>query len=81
MGEYVNEHIKPDVIFWTGDTVPHNMFEEKHFTDKLEYIDRVTSFFRANFTNMTVYPLLGNHDFAVSNLQDFREPDKIFAYV
>lgn len=24
MGELINEQIKPDVIFWTGDSVPHD---------------------------------------------------------
>ncbi len=42
MGEYINEHIKPDVIFWTGDNVPHNMHEEKRYEEKFEFVERLT---------------------------------------
>ena len=24
MGDYINAHIKPDVVFWTGDITPHD---------------------------------------------------------
>lgn len=27
MGEYINANIKPDIIFWTGDIVPHDQWE------------------------------------------------------
>ena len=72
MGEYIKEEIKPDVIFWTGDTTPHNMFEEKHFHEKFEFFEVVTDFFNETFPDVPIYPLLGNHDFEISNFQDFR---------
>lgn len=68
MGEFINKEIKPDVILWTGDSVPHNMWEEKNYKEKIKYLETVTDYFKANFTNTTLYPSMGNHDFERSNL-------------
>lgn len=68
MGDFMNAEINPDVILWTGDTVPHNMWEETDYSEKIRYIRRVTDFFDANMTNSTIYPVMGNHDYHVSNL-------------
>lgn len=68
MGEYINNNIHPEVVFWTGDNVPHNMWEEKSYRDKFVYSEVLTDFVRANLSYATVYPLFGNHDFEISNL-------------
>lgn len=71
MGEFLNNEIKPAAILWTGDTVPHNMYEETHFSEKIVYMQRVTEFFDANMTTAPLYPVMGNHDYHISNLQNF----------
>lgn len=77
MGEFMNSEIKPEAIFWTGDTVPHNMHEETDYQEKIKYVKRATEFFDANFTNLPLYPVMGNHDFQTSNLQNFENRDKM----
>ncbi|CDW84712.1 saposin b domain-containing protein [Stylonychia lemnae] len=75
MGEYVNKHIKPDTIVWTGDTVPHNMWEEKDYTEKIKFIELISCFLKDEMSNYTIYPTIGNHDFQVSNLQNLESED------
>lgn len=74
MGEFINAELKPDVVFWTGDIVPHDQW---HYD--LDYVKtyqvRLAEFMKANFTEYSIYPLEGNHDFETANSQDFREPD------
>lgn len=71
MGEFLNSEIKPAAILWTGDTVPHNMYEENDFSEKIKYMKRVTEFFDTNITDSPIYPVMGNHDYHYSNLQNF----------
>ncbi len=61
--------------------MPHNMHEEKRYEEKFEFVERLTEFFKANFSDVSIYPLLGNHDFEISNLQDFRQPDRVLDFV
>jgi Calcineurin-like phosphoesterase len=79
MGEIVNREIKPDVILWTGDIVPH---DQNSYT--FEYVSglqkQLADFFRANFSSYQIYPLEGNHDFVTPNSQDFRQPDPMLAF-
>lgn len=66
MGEYINANVKPDVVFWTGDVVPHDQWEYD-----VEYVTtyqtRLADFMKANLTDYSIYPLEGNHDFEVAN--------------
>lgn len=55
-------------MLWTGDTVPHNMDEEKKYDEKIRFLKRAADFFDANLTSSTLYPVMGNHDYMVSNL-------------
>ena len=68
MGKFVNEHIKPDLILWTGDTVPHNMWEESDYSEKIEHIEVISTFLKEEMSDYFIYPTIGNHDFEVSNL-------------
>lgn len=44
MGEIINNEIKPDVIFWTGDVVPHDQWE--YSTEYVaKYQKRLAEFF------------------------------------
>eukprot|EP00347_Sterkiella_histriomuscorum_P022876 403336826 len=74
MGEYINENLKPDIVFWTGDIVPHDQWEYdvEYVTN---YQKRLADFMVANMSSYVIYPLEGNHDFEVANSQDFRQPD------
>lgn len=35
MGEFINAEVKPDIVFWTGDIVPHDQWQYS-----LEYVKR-----------------------------------------
>jgi hypothetical protein len=35
MNKFINEEVKPDVIFWTGDVPPHDMWNYN-----LEYVQK-----------------------------------------
>jgi hypothetical protein len=74
MGEYINSKVKPDIVLWTGDVAPHDQW---NYT--LEYVTMLqttlTNHFKANFSDYALYPLEGNHDFAIPNSQDFSKPD------
>ena len=76
MGELVNSKIKPALVFWTGDVVPHDQW-----TYSTEYVasyqQRLADFFKANFSQYAIFPIEGNHDFGEANCQDFRVPDPI----
>ena len=66
MGEYINENLKPDIVFWTGDIVPHDQWEYdvEYVTN---YQKRLADFMVANMSSYVIYPLEGNHDFEVAN--------------
>lgn len=79
MGEYVNRVINPDVVLWTGDSPPHDQYNYNEEYVKM-YQDAATDFMKSNFTNYSLYPLEGNHDFAIINSQNFDVPDPIIQH-
>lgn len=72
MGDKINE-LQPDVLFWTGDVVPHDQWQYS-----LEHTERYTKFlsdYMHENLHWSTYPLEGNHDFGVTiNSQDFSSP-------
>jgi hypothetical protein len=65
--------IKPDVLFWTGDMTPHNVWENS--VEEVIYYNYVMSremqeIFGDQFM---VYPLQGNHDVWPVNVQSFTQ--------
>ena len=66
MGEYINANLEPDVVFWTGDSPPHDQWQYD-----LEYVQKyqtaLTDFLKANLSSFSIYPLEGNHDFEIIN--------------
>jgi hypothetical protein len=62
----VKEEVDPDVIFWTGDAVAHDLTDYD-----LAYVEKIQSFFtdyvKSNLSDYVFYPIQGNHDFATLN--------------
>ncbi|CDW73147.1 saposin b domain-containing protein [Stylonychia lemnae] len=81
MADYINSVVKPDLIIWTGDSVPHDEDRGQSFSDKKQYLDWVNNFLQSNFSTTPFYPVLGNHDYTLSNQEDFNSPDPIYDYV
>jgi sphingomyelin phosphodiesterase len=73
---FVRDEVKPDLFFWTGDNSPHNVWansipEVGNATLNITIaIQKVL-----DSSNITVYPIQGNHDTWPVNVQDFSSPN------
>lgn len=72
MVEFINNDIKPEAILWTGDSFPHDEWKSPPFSAKKAVLDKLNEIFLANLTYPTMYPVIGNHDLEISDIQDFR---------
>lgn len=75
MLDFVKDEIKPDMFFWTGDNSPHNPWEDDNAYVAFANIN-TTKLIQKHFqdTNISVYPIHGNHDTWPINIQDFSKP-------
>ena len=66
----------PDVVFWTGDNSPHNVWDNT-YEEVTNYTDVVTQAIKDAFEGLEipVYPTLGNHEAWPDNIQDFTTPN------
>jgi sphingomyelin phosphodiesterase len=71
---YVRDVIKPDLFVWTGDNSPHNVWANNN-TEVIDATRNITLIIQKFFnqTNITVYPIQGNHDTWPVNVQDFTQ--------
>ena len=53
--------MKPDAVFWGGDSVPHNLDTLNEQTN-VEIIKNVTQAVATGLEGYKVYPAIGNHD-------------------
>ena len=76
MLEYVKEEIKPDLFLWTGDNSPHNVWSNND-EEVLLATANITRIIKSYLddSNITVYPIQGNHDTWPVNVQDFSKPN------
>jgi len=72
MLDFVNAEIDPDVVFWTGDVPPHDMWNY-NLSYVQAYQANLTAYMEKYLSAYSIYPLEGNHDFGVSNCQNFEE--------
>jgi hypothetical protein len=79
--DYVKIQVKPDILFWTGDTVPHNVWDNE-VKEVIDGMINITKIIKESFkgTNITVLPIEGNHDSWPANVVDFSKPNsnKVF---
>lgn len=63
MLEFVKTEVKPDLFFWTGDNSPHNIWAN-NITEVGNATLNITLAIQRAFdgTNISVYPIQGNHD-------------------
>ena len=81
MADYINSVIQPDLIIWTGDSVPHTESTEESFDQKKAYINWVNQYLLSNFSTTPIYPTTGNHDYLKTNFEDFTKPDQIYKFL
>ena len=67
---------KPDVIFWTGDNTPHDVWEQS-IDDNVIYTKEITQFLETHMPDVPVMAALGNHEFYPVNVMSFEEQDPV----
>ncbi|CAF1448185.1 unnamed protein product, partial [Adineta steineri] len=65
--EYAARTEEIDFIYYTGDTPPHNVWNQSR-ADQLYSIHTINSLVARTFPNKTVYAAVGNHEAAPCNL-------------
>lgn len=61
MLDYMKNELKPDAIFWTGDTIPHNL-ETLNEKENIQIMKEVTKEVGDRLEGISIYPSIGNHD-------------------
>jgi hypothetical protein len=64
---YIVEQFKFDLIYWTGDLPPHNVWNQTRF-DQISALKKLTSLFKKYFPKKLIMPSLGNHETQPCNL-------------
>jgi hypothetical protein len=73
MFKFIRDEIKPEVLFWTGDMSPHNVWENS-VQEVIDVNYRVAKQMQEIFgEELMIYPLQGNHDVFPVNVQSFSE--------
>lgn len=75
MLEYVRDEINPDIILWTGDNSCSDTWSNT-LEEVVDYVVNITETMDSYLgnTNITIFPVLGNHDTWPVNVEDFRSP-------
>jgi predicted MPP superfamily phosphohydrolase len=58
---FIKNQIKPDVVFWTGDSIPHNI-ESVTFDETVNNMARVSREVADGLKGIPIYAAPGNHD-------------------
>ena len=64
----------PDMIFWTGDNIAHEIERDPNVTTNATI--QITHLVEAHSPESIVFPIHGNHEFNPMNVQDFRKKDQ-----
>ena len=75
MLDFIVDDIKPDMILWTGDNAAHDIWENTS-DETIEYTIKTTELLKETVKghDITILPILGNHDTWVVNIQSFASP-------
>jgi sphingomyelin phosphodiesterase len=58
---FINDDVKPDVILWGGDSIPHNL-DSLTEEDNIRIMKKITTDIKNSFPDTRIYPTIGNHD-------------------
>ncbi|XP_028967824.1 sphingomyelin phosphodiesterase [Galendromus occidentalis] len=58
---YLAEVVKPDVVYWTGDIMPHDVWENTR-EDNLRQFNDTLSLLKTHLPAVKVIPAMGNHE-------------------
>ena len=70
---YIKDVIKPDGVFWLGDSVPHDLGDLTG-DDIANQIKEIANEIQESLGGIKVYPILGNHDSFPMNNFSFSTP-------
>lgn len=73
MMSFIKDGIKPDAVFWGGDSIPHNI-ESQSYDDDVSIMKNVTEIVADGLDGLRVYPTIGNHDTYPQNIVNMLEP-------
>jgi len=59
--EFVRDVIKPDAVFWLGDSVPHDV-DTLTKEENVAKLKLVATMVQDYFKDIKVFPAVGNHD-------------------
>jgi sphingomyelin phosphodiesterase len=59
--EHITDEIKPDMVFWGGDSIPHNL-DSLTFETNVHIMKNVTKDVAEGLSTFKIYPTIGNHD-------------------
>ena len=58
---FIKDDVKPDLVFWGGDSIPHNV-DSLTFESNVEIMKNVTTEVQKGLEGLRIYPTIGNHD-------------------
>lgn len=58
---YISDEIQPDVVLWSGDSIPHNV-DSLTFDSNVEIMKNITKDVKQGLKGHRIYPAIGNHD-------------------
>lgn len=61
MLDFVASDLKPDAVFWLGDSIPHNV-DSLNLDSNIEIVKNVTQLVADGLKDYKVFPAMGNHD-------------------
>lgn len=74
MLNFIKESIEPDVVLWSGDSVPHNI-GTLTLESNVEQIKKVTQMVAEGLDGIRVYPTIGNHDTYPQDVISMQHPN------
>lgn len=79
MGDFINAEVKPDMVVWTGDITPHDIYEYT-IGEVQEYTEHFSNWMKTALKDYPVYPVEGNHDFELANSQRYHPKDPMIDF-
>lgn len=75
MLEHIRDEVQPDLFFWTGDNSAHNVWSNTEI-EVTNYTVNITNTIKdvLGNSNITFFPIQGNHDTWPVNVEDFSAP-------
>lgn len=61
MLSHIKDNVKPDLVMWAGDSVPHNI-DTLNFESNVNIMKNITKMVADGLDGIKIIPCIGNHD-------------------